>query len=104
MEINKIRNELLNLPDLIEEVELEFLEAKYLYDYMSELKKHLLAKLKINKDGSNANKETEALASDEYRVHIDGMRDQGSILAKAAARFHSLERKFDSMRSLNKNV
>lgn len=104
MDIAEIRKNIELLPDHIYELEKSYLEGKAQLEYMSDLTKHLIAKWKSQFNGSNAEKERLAMATDEYRIHLEGVRDQAKIVAKLAADFHLEERRFEAMRSLNKNV
>lgn len=104
MDITKIRSDLELLPDAIFELEKTFLEEKAQLEYMQDLTKHLLAKWKGLESGPNTEKERLALARTEYLTHLDGILEQAKLTAGKAAEFHREERRFEALRSLNKNV
>ena len=104
MDILNIRDNIENLPDVIYQMEKEYLEAKAQLVYMNDLTKHLLAKWKGEYSGSNAERERLAMAKKEYRIHLEGILAQERLTADLAAKFHLEERRFEAMRSLNKNV
>jgi len=59
---------------------------------MEETKKTVLSRLKLQSDeGSDAARETEALASDEYRKHIENMILARRDANKARVRFDSMK-------------
>jgi hypothetical protein len=104
MDITRIRQNIELLPDVIFDLEKKYLESKAQLSHMNDLSKHILAKLKTQFTGSNADREQHALATEGYCVHLDGILEQEKIVADLAAKFHMEERRFEAMRSLNKNV
>ena len=106
MDIQEIRTNIELLPDVIYELEKDYLEAKAQLSYMNDLTKHLLAKWKIEYADvkSNAERESIAMSKDKYRLHITGIAEQEKVVAGLAAKFHMEERRFESLRSLNKNI
>jgi len=104
MEIQQIRNELENLPDLIWSAEWDYREAKAEENHMQDLKKVVLSHLKTKFYGTNADKETLAISSPKYQLHLDGLKESALDTGRKEARFHNLQNKFEAMRSLNKNV
>jgi hypothetical protein len=104
MDIQEIRNNIELLPDAIHSLEKFYLEEKAQLEYMNDLTKHLLAKWKGRFLGSNAEKDRLAMALPEYETHLSGICEQTKIVADKAAAFHLEERRFEAMRSLNKNI
>lgn len=104
MDIQEIRKHIENDPDIVWEKEKEFRKEKALLDDLEDKKKTLLAKLKVSKMGSNVEKQDQAMASDEYSVHLDGIKEQKLIVAQREAEYHYWQNHFEAMRSLNKSI
>ena len=104
MDITEIRNNIELLPDVIYALEESYLKEKAQMDYMKDLTKHFLAKWKSEYLGTTAEKERLAMAKPEYKVHIEGIKEQAIVVSSKAAKFHCEERRFECYRSLNKNV
>ena len=104
MDITEIRNNIELLPDVIYALEESYLKEKAQMDYMKDLTKHFLAKWKSEYLGTAAEKERLAMAKPEYKVHIEGIKEQANVVAQKGSDFHREERRFEAMRSLNKNV
>lgn len=104
MDISEIRNNIELLPDLIYTLEESYLKEKAQLDFMKDLTKHLLAKWKSSYLGTAAEKERLAMAKPEYKIHIEGIKEQAIVVANEAAKFHCEERRFEAFRSLNKNI
>lgn len=104
MDIIEIRKNLENLPDSIYEKELEYNQEKAVLNYMNDLTKHIIAKEKSKVLGTNAFKEETAFASEAYRIHIEGLKEQEIKTAQLGAEHSRLKNIFEAMRSLNKNV
>lgn len=104
MDIQQVRENLELLPDAIYTAEVEFVKAKGQLDFMQEMKKHLLATLKTQETGSNADRETKAMASQEYYNHLKGLKEAVVIAGVLAAEHNKLKNQFEAARSLNKNI
>lgn len=104
MDISEIRKNIELLPDVIYTLEKDYLQAKAQLNHMNDLTKHLLAKWKSDYDGSNPEREQQAIAKEEYLTHLKGIFAQEQTTAEKASMFHLEERRFEAMRSLNKNV
>ena len=104
MDIIDIRHRIESLPDEIEKAEIEYLSQKAQLDYMNDLKKHQISLHKVTGKGTNADRTDRAYASGAYALHLRAIVLESQKVAKLAGRFHRLEREFEGMRSLNKNV
>uniref|UniRef100_A0A6M3L7F2 Uncharacterized protein n=1 Tax=viral metagenome TaxID=1070528 RepID=A0A6M3L7F2_9ZZZZ len=104
MEIIHIRQRLEELPDEIEKAELTYVEAKATLEYMENMKRHVLAYLKEKQEGSNPERESKALASQEYKNHLTGIMESARQTGAFGAQYHKLQNEFEAMRSLNKNI
>lgn len=83
-----------------EKVGLLYAEAKSLSDYLQELKKVILANQMKRFEGSNANREMEALATKEYMIHLDGMRAAASDELRFRVQYEKLRYQIEAFRSL----
>ena len=104
MDITEIRKNIELLPDLIYELEEKYLKEKAQLDFMKDLTKHLLAQWKSSFSGTATDRERLAMAKPEYKLHIEGIKEQANVVAQKGSDFHREERRFEAMRSLNKNV
>ena len=101
MEIISIIQRLEDLPQEIHDKEVKMFEAKATYDYMGDLKKAMLAQLKIGFSGSNPERETSALASAEYKHHLEAIKQLAIEYGRATSKYHLKKNEFDSLRSQN---
>lgn len=104
MEIIEVRKQLEDLPDMIYEAEVVYVNARALYEYLDDMKKHVLSTIKEKLQGSNPERESKAYASEVYANHLKGIMGASVKAGASAAKLHKLQNQFDSARSLNKNV
>jgi len=104
MEIITIRLRLEQLPEEIEKAEFDYQEHKATLNHQEDLKKNVLAMEKVKVDGSNAERETQAYASQEYKSFVGAIKDLAIETAKKGALYHKKQNEFEAMRSLNKNI
>ena len=100
MEIIKVHQLLETMPDKIYEAECEYVKARAEYQYMDDMKKHILSAIKEKMDGSNPERESKAYASDGYATHLKGLRESSVISGMCAAKLHQYENRFESARSI----
>lgn len=75
--------------------------AKYtaLYEFLDGEKKVVLAKLASGFDGSEATRERQALASTEYCIHLEGIKEARHDMLKAKTHYESLQALFELHRT-----
>jgi len=95
-----LEKQLDSLPKQINDAGQEWAEANFLYEQMDELKKHVLASLKDECDGSDAARERVALASEAYKKHINAMCEAHKNALIKKIRYDALCKKFDATRTL----
>ena len=84
----------------IEEIGGKYAEARGISYQMQELKKVVLAREMGNYDGSVASRETLALASEGYSIHINGTKDAIIAEARLKAEYTRWQAQYESCRSL----
>lgn len=104
MEIIEVRKHIVDLPDLIYEAEVVYINKRALYEYLDDMKKHVLCSLKEGFEGSNPERESKAYASKEYKNHLIAIMEASIQAGVACAEWSKLKNKFDGARSLNKNI
>jgi len=80
----------------------EYAEAKTAYENISEQSKPILAKIAQNFSGSEAKKEKEALASQDYETYLEGLSEAREHYLKKWASYKNLEIQLSVAQSLNK--
>tara|TARA_Y100000310_G_scaffold266480_1_gene277999 strand:+ start:345 stop:602 length:258 start_codon:yes stop_codon:yes gene_type:complete len=73
-----------------------------MYENLQEHSKPLLASIALNFEGSEAKKEKQALASEEYKQHVLGLNTAREAYLKKWASYKNLEINLSVAQSLNK--
>jgi hypothetical protein len=100
MEIIEVHQLLETMPDKIYEAECEYVKARAVYQYLDDMKKHVLSAVKEVMTGSNPERESQAYASKRYAEHLDGIREACIMSGMCAAKLHQYENRFESARSI----
>lgn len=75
-------------------------EKKALYESLEDKKKPLVAVLMERFDGSNAHKETKALAHEEYKTFLAGLKEARLEYYQSQVAYDAANRKIEVLRSL----
>lgn len=100
MEITEVRRRLEELPDVIYDKEVDMVKAKSLNSYLNDMKKVVLSRLKQNYTGSNPERESQALASDDYEIHVKAMYEADRKAGQKTAEYNLAVNQYEAARSL----
>ena len=100
MELAQIEKNMREAVNQIEVIGSQYAQARGTSYHLQELRKVILAREMKRFDGSVANKEMEARASERYEQHLEGTRDAIIEETRLRATFEKWKAQYDACRSL----